>query len=73
MISRRLFLGGCVAFSTLSTFGFAFAKATDANVSQGYMVLSKEASKDIYNFFSYACGHCYRFHPYVQQLRQSLE
>lgn len=26
----------------------------------------------IFNFFSYACGHCYKFHPHVLSLRRLL-
>ena len=35
--------------------------------------LQFDGSYGIYNFFSYACGHCNRFHPETVNLRQALK
>lgn len=41
--------------------------------AKGYVELAQPAADGIYNFFSYACGHCYRFHPHVERLRGELK
>ena len=41
-------------------------------VDLGYVKLEKRAKQGVYNFFSYACGHCYRFHPDAEKLRFKL-
>ena len=42
-------------------------------VDLGYVKLEKRAKEGVYNFFSYACGHCNRFHPETLKLRQALK
>ena len=42
-------------------------------VDLGYVKLEKRAKEGVYNFLSYACGHCNRFHPETLKLRQALK
>lgn len=47
--------------------------AADNFQNHGFTQLDKEAPKGIFNFFSYACGHCNRFHPETEKLRLALK
>lgn len=69
MLSRRNFLFNCIASACALTPSLVFASRANTN---GYIELDQSAPDGIYNFFSYACGHCYRFHPHVEALRADL-
>lgn len=49
------------------------SRASENDLSVKYVKLAKLAVPGIYNFFSYACGHCNRFHPETVKLRQALK
>lgn len=68
MFSRRdilTFLGIC-------TLTFATPALSNQQM-EGFKSLSRPAPEGTYNFFSYACGHCNRFHPETVSLRQALK
>ena len=71
MINRRNLLK-----ATAVTFLLAcshLSLASENALSEKYVKLTKLAVPGIYNFFSYACGHCNRFHPETVSLRQALK
>ena len=74
MITRRSLI--------VSFFIFGFARLVhgkNQNASSNKGLLFKNVDlissqvHDIYNFFSYACSHCNRFHPETEKLRQALK
>lgn len=66
-ISRRTF---CLLVSANLLSCSAFTLASDKSMS--FKVLFSNIN-GVYNFFSYACGHCNRFHPETVKLRQALK
>lgn len=40
---------------------------------ESYRVVAVQGDNRFVNFFSYACGHCNRFHPETEKLRQALK
>lgn len=71
MIKRRNLLK-----TTAVTFLLACSRlslASENALSAKYVKLEKLAAPGIYNFFSYACGHCNRFHSETVKLRQALK
>lgn len=71
MVKRR-----CILKTTVVTLLLAcshLSLATENDLSAKYVKLAKLAVPGIYNFFSYACGHCNRFHPETVKLRQALK
>lgn len=69
MITRRFVLGGILLLSPLiSVSSNRFVGSAVKRVK-----LVQLAPKGIYNFFSYACGHCNRFHLETEKLRQALK
>ena len=71
MFNRRFLIALLFIFSWMSlpvTTVYA-----NARVSENYIILEKQATSGVFNFFSYACGHCNRFHPETIKLRQALK
>ena len=69
MLNRRNFL--LALFALNST---VFANPIDeVGVLNGLKQVTPIAREGIYNFFSYACGHCNRFHLEIEKLRQALK
>lgn len=71
MFNRRFLIALLFIFSWMSlpvTTVYA-----NARVSENYIILEKQATSGVFNFFSYACGHCNRFHPETEKLRQALK
>lgn len=71
MVKRR-----CILKTTVVTLLLAsshLSLATENELSVKYVKLAKLAVPGIYNFFSYACGHCNRFHPETIKLRHALK
>lgn len=67
MITRRFFLG------LIGISAFPFSSIVLANqTSDSYKRIQGRGSPGLYNFFSYACGHCYRFHSSSVELKQKL-
>ena len=72
MIKRRLFLYGLLASAAFMPMSNVLSATVGADQTN-FQVLKTSARVGIYNFFSYACGHCNRFHPETVKLRQALK
>ena len=70
-MNRRSFL--CLSALLSINFSFIHCVAAQDKINLGYKKLDNVAKQGVYNFFSYACGHCYRFHPDAEQLRLKLK
>ena len=70
-MQRRSLLG----ISTLLGFNIPMIRFSFAGEKKefGYKKLDKFVNDGVYNFFSYACAHCYRFHPETEKLRFQLK
>lgn len=72
MISRRLFFLCMFNFLISCSATNVLANTVD-NQENLYRTLNKQLKYGYFNFFSYACGHCNRFHPETIKLRQALK
>ena len=70
MCSRRVFLSCLIALLPCVA---CYSKTTKPSSNEGFRILQLNEEIAIYNFFSYACGHCNRFHPETIKLRQALK
>ena len=71
MLKRRVFINYVSLFGIMCCIQASIA--APQNMTHQYQTLSKSVDVGIYNFFSYACGHCNRFHPETVKLRQALK
>ena len=72
MYQRRYIFKNFLMALVASTFSVSCLANQDQSVV-GYKSLDEPVNDGIFNFFSYACGHCNRFHPETEKLRQALK
>ena len=70
MANRRVFLLSMLVWSSQLS---AQLRPSEEKPLNGLKILSRSTDIGIFNFFSYACGHCNRFHPETVKLRQALK
>ena len=70
MANRRVFLLSMLVWSSQLS---AQLRPSEEKPLNGLKILSRSTDTGIFNFFSYACGHCNRFHPETEKLRQALK
>lgn len=70
MLSRRSFIFCLIVGLPLLS---CFSENVNADDFLTFKRVQVVDNVSIYNIFSYACGHCNRFHPETEKLRQALK
>ena len=71
VINRRKFI--ITSLSLTIPIESIFASPGEAFDSKDFKSIDAHNASGVYNFFSYACAHCNRFHPETEKLRQALK
>ena len=69
---RKILFFAILSFCSLN-FGCAQKKLDFDSKNFKTIPSSQDDENKVFNFFSYACGHCNRFHPETVELRQALK